>query len=123
MSIWDMGGFADSYSKINTSIVVSDELESIDVIPEGFNGIRTEDDLMKMNGNKNYILLNDIEITDDFIHAAVDYKEFRGIFDGNGHTIYDLNPVVRYNGTTEVYMGFILYNKGTKIKIIKEIII
>ena len=105
--------FADSYSKINTSIVVSDELESIDVIPEGFNGIRTEDDLMKMNGNKNYILLNDIEITDDFIHAAVDYKEFRGIFDGNGHTISGLKLI----DTKGKYVGlFPLINAGAVIK-------
>ena len=105
--------FADEYAKVNTVIVTDEELGSVNEIPEGFEGIRTEDDLMKMNGNKNYILLNDIEITEDFIHAAVDYNEFRGIFDGNGHTISGLQLI----DTKGKYVGlFPLINAGAVIK-------
>ena len=105
--------FADEYAQINAEIVTNKELGSVDTIPEGFLAVRTEDDLMRMNGNKNYILLNDIEITDDFIHAAVDYDEFRGVFDGNGHTISGLKLI----DTKGKYVGlFPLINSGAVIK-------
>ena len=105
--------FADEYAQINAEIVTDEELGSVDAIPEGFLPVRTEDDLMRMNGNKNYILLNDIEITDDFLHAAVDYKEFRGTFDGIGHTISGLKLI----DTKGKYVGlFPLINEGAVIK-------
>lgn len=105
--------FADEYAQIYSEIVTDEELGSIDAIPEGFLPVRTEDDLMKMKGNKNYILLNDIEITDDFIHAAVDYDEFTGIFDGNGHTISGLQLI----DTKGKYIGlFPVINEGAVIK-------
>ncbi len=105
--------FADGYDRINTAIVTDEVLDSVDEIPEGFLPIRTEDDLMRMDGNADYILLNDIEITDDFIHAAVDYKEFRGTFDGNGHTISGLKLI----DTKGKYVGlFPLINAGAVIK-------
>ena len=105
--------FADEYAQVYSEIVTDEELGSVDAIPEGFLPIRTEDDLMKMKGNKNYILLNDIEITDDFIHAAVDYDEFTGIFDGNGHTISGLQLI----DTKGKYIGlFPVINEGAVIK-------
>ena len=66
-----------------------------------------------MKGNKDYILLNDIEITEDFIHAAVDYDEFTGVFNGNGHTISGLQLI----DTKGKYIGlFPLINEGAEIK-------
>ena len=85
--------FADGYERVNSELVTTDELAAVSEIPEGFIPVRTEDDLMHMKGSGNYILLNDIEISDDFIHAAVDYDEFTGIFDGNGHTISGLKLI------------------------------
>ncbi len=105
--------FADEYAQINAEIVTDKELGSVDAIPEGFLPVRTEDDIMRMNGNQNYILMDDIKISDDFIHAAVEYDEFNGVFDGNGHTISGLKLI----DTKEKYIGlFPLINEGAVIK-------
>ena len=116
------GDYADNYNVVQKAFVSEENLDAVESVPADRIPIYTEAELNKIGKSAeypldgNYILMRDIELKYDF--GGIGYtsdrtiEPFTGDFDGNGHTIYDLNPVVRYNGTTEVYMGFILYNKG-----------
>lgn len=116
------GDYADNYNVVQKAFVSEENLDAVESVPADRIPIYTEAELNKIGKydeyplDGNYILMRDIELKYDF--GGIGYtsdrtiEPFTGDFDGNGHTIYDLNPVVRYNGTSEVYMGFILYNKG-----------
>ena len=70
---------------------------STNVVPEGYTAINSLDDLalIRSNPKGNYILMNDIDMTDatkpggsiDTGNGWVPIKDFRGTFDGNGHYI------------------------------------
>lgn len=110
--------------------------EESTTIPEGYTPIYTIDDLYAINDNMsgNYILMNDIDMTDDVAKDALyDFQgngwmpigggstyaggEFSGIFDGNGHTISGLRIEVTdwSAGVTDykAYLGLFAYNSGT----------
>ena len=116
------GDYADNYDVIREAMVTDENLGVVESAPSDRIPIYTEADLNKIGRSEDYpldgqyTLMRDIEMKYDFggIGYTVDrtIEPFTGDFDGNGHTIYNLNPIARYNGTTEVYMGFILYNRG-----------
>ena len=116
------GDYADNYDVIREAMVTDENLGVVESAPADRIPIYTEVELNKIGRSEDYpldgkyTLMRDIEMKYDF--GGIGYttdktiEPFTGDFDGNGHTIYDLNPIARYNGTSEVYMGFILYNMG-----------
>lgn len=74
---------------------------STNVVPEGYTAINSLDDLalIRSNPKGNYILMNDIDMTDatkpggsiDTGNGWVPIKSFSGTFDGNGHYIKGMN--------------------------------
>ncbi len=94
---------------------------STGVVPEGYTAINSLDDLalIRSNPKGNYILMNDIDMTDatkpggsiDTGNGWVPIKSFSGTFDGNGHYIKGMNI---YGETTEAgEYGLFGYVSGT----------
>ena len=116
------GDYADNYDVIQEALVTDEELGAVDETPSDRIPIYTEAELNKIGKSDaypldgDYVLMRDIEMKNSY--GGIGYtsdktiQPFTGSFDGNGHTIYNMNLVPRYNGTSEVYMGFILYNQG-----------
>ena len=113
--------FADNYDKINTEIVTTESLDSLGSIPSGYTPIRTERDLMKMGDAGNYILLNDIELSEDFLGVSVGNGSFSGVFDGNGHTISGYEKTVTTNSSVERIGLFPAFDGKIKNLILKDI--
>ncbi len=104
-----------------------------DDVPEGWIAVRDIDDLYSIRNNLagNYILMNDIDLTDDLAEGgdydsgngwepigitATGCNEFTGIFDGNGHTLTGFRIDIKsvnsgYTGT--YYSGLFGINSGT----------
>ena len=115
------GDYADNYNVIQKAFVTDEELDEVDSAPSDRIPIYTEKDLNLIGESKdypldgNYVLMRDIEMKYSFNgigYTSNGIEPFTGDFDGNGHTIYYLNPVRQYNDQNEVYMGFVLHNKG-----------
>lgn len=109
--------------------------ESLDGVPEGYTGIYTVEDLYNIRNDLtgNYILMNDIDLTEataeggeyDFngngwnpigSNDTYGYEAFKGIFDGNGHSIVGFKMNVVNKPTTlssNNYYGLFAYNSGT----------
>lgn len=95
---------------VNAVTVAEDEdlfisvVSSVEKAPEGYIGIVSGDDLLKIGKteeypiNGKYILLNDIDISkQSFIGAPI--SVFKGIFDGNGYEIkYRIDSGLGYSG-------------------------
>lgn len=94
---------------------------STNVVPEGYTAINSLDDLglIRSNPKGNYILMNDIDMTDatkpggsiDTGNGWVPIKNFSGTFDGNGHYIKGMN-IYGKTGSDESY-GFFSQVTGT----------
>lgn len=89
-------------------------------VPEGYTAINSLDDLalIRSNPDGNYILMNDIDMTDatkpggsiDTGNGWVPIKDFRGTFDGNGHYIKGMHI---YGTVTGVEYGLFGIVSGT----------
>lgn len=110
---------------------------STEVVPEGYTAVRTVLDLYKVRYNLagNYILMNDIDLTEataeggDYDYGGRGWNpigsddvygktgEFTGVFDGNGYTIEGMRIVTSStlpSGTgTNKYLGLFANNVGT----------
>ena len=115
------GDYADNYDVVNTALITDGNLGIEETVPKGYIPVYSEEELNKIGKSADYpldgkyILMRNIEMKYNFDgigYTSSGIQPFTGEFNGNGHTIYDLNPVPRYNGTTEVYMGFVLRNQG-----------
>lgn len=100
---------------------------AIDILPNGFTGIYTVEDLyaVRYAPNKNYILMVDLDLTEATAHGgdwdsgygwepicADADKPFTGIFDGDNHTIRGL----QIDGIQTGYAGLFGYaNRGSEI--------
>ena len=62
-------------------------------VPAGFIAINTVAEFQKMDPEKNYILMKDLDFTNEKFEPI---KNFKGVFDGNGHKISNL----KYKGET-----------------------
>lgn len=84
-------------------VVMSDVYEKI-IVPDGYIGISTADDLRNISNNSaaNYILLNDIYYIDDWEPIS----NFSGILDGNNFSI--ALRIQKYS----TLLGFFKYNNG-----------
>lgn len=76
-----------------------DTISHLTEVPDGYIGIYTKDDLMKIHHatSSNYILMNDIVFKySDFDESYNDgngwipFPEFKGVFDGNGYKISNI---------------------------------
>ena len=82
-------------------------------VPEGYIGISTPEEFMSITDapSKNYILLNDIDMSDTapdgLLHGYIPH--FWGVLNGNGHTVSNLH--CERNSSLKSY--FIGYNRGT----------
>jgi len=110
---------------------------AVEVVPEGYTAVRTVLDLYKVRYNLagNYILMNDIDLTEatavggDYDYGGRGWNpigsndtyskngEFTGVFDGNGHIISGMR-IYSYatlpSGTgTNIYLGLFANNVGT----------
>ncbi|NHC41054.1 hypothetical protein G6549_13850 [Bacillus sp. MM2020_1] len=98
-------------------------------IPDGFIPVYDEEDLDQMRENLSgqYILMNDLDLTDDVSSGGVFYHEgkgwesigspatpFRGTFNGNGHTIKGM--MIRITSDQIIYAGLFGYAKGAVIQ-------
>lgn len=83
---------------------------SRDMIKNVNNEIRSQDDLsdIRLNPDGDYILMNDIEVTGEWIPI----RGFTGTLDGNGHIISGL----RYSNTEQAQLGLFAYTEGATIK-------
>lgn len=96
-------------------------VKNVSEIPQGYTAIYTLDDLalIRSNPQGNYILMNDIDMTDatkpggsiDTGNGWVPIKNFRGTFDGNGHYIKGMH-IYGKTGSDESY-GFFSHVTGT----------
>lgn len=94
---------------------------STSVVPEGYTAINSLDDLalIRSNPKGNYILMNDIDMTDatkpggsiDTGNGWVPIQNFSGTFDGNGHYIKGMH-IYGKTGSDESY-GFFSNVTGT----------
>ena len=100
--------------------------EHLTEVPEGYVGVYTAEDLfcIRYNLNANYILMNDIDLTESLSDGGEwnigtgwqpigeersKSQYFEGVFDGNNHSIIGL----RFCGNTEFsYSGLFGKNKG-----------
>ena len=77
--------------------LTNDEINSINLINQGFNLIYTRADLEAVVSGEDYILMNDIDLSgSDWIPIGWDSNSseiipYSGIFDGNGYSINNLN--------------------------------
>ncbi|MBQ1967826.1 MAG: hypothetical protein II356_07615, partial [Clostridia bacterium] len=99
----------------------TDTVEHLTEVPEGYVGVYTKDDLyaVRENPSGKYILMNDIVFEDedyvkggDFYNSGAgwepigtDSTPFKGVFDGNNYTIYNLY----INSPDEDYQGLFGY--------------
>ena len=93
---------------------------STSTVPEGYTAINSLDDLalIRSNPKGNYILMNDIDMTDatkpggsiDTGNGWVPIKDFSGTFDGNGHYIKGMHI---YGTVTGVEYGLFGIVSGT----------
>lgn len=96
-------------------------------VPDGYVGVYTKLDLdaIRNNLSGNYILMNDIEFSDeDFLGNGQFYNNgngwasignsetpFTGVFDGNGYCVHGLE--ISSSVTDSPYIGLFGYNKGS----------
>ncbi len=100
ISLNDKTAYADETTSNGFVVPV----EQIDNVPQDYIGIYTAEDLDNIRNdlNANYILMDDIDLSDlqwDPIAGRIDPNGydpigFTGIFDGNGHTISNMSPIV-----------------------------
>ena len=106
--------------------VLKANVEHVTEVPDGYVGIYTKSDLdaIRNDLNGNYILMNDIEFSDDdFSENGLFYTNgsgwtsignnetpFTGIFDGNGYCVNGLS--ISGSLTESPYVGLFGYNKG-----------
>lgn len=108
--------------KINLLFLRQESIAPLTEVPEGYTGIYTTEDLDNIRGGMtgNYILMNDIEFSDEdyeedgafaggFIPIGTSNYPFTGIFNGNGHVIYNLQ-VNTPNFTTAGLFGYVETN-------------
>lgn len=104
--------------KINLLFLRQESASPLTEVPEGYIGIYTAEDLDNIRNNMtgNYILMNDIEFSDEdyaeggafeggFIPIGTSSYPFAGIFNGNGHVIYNLQ-INTLNFTTAGLFGY-----------------
>ena len=105
----------------------TDTAEHLTEVPEGYVGVYTKNDLfaVRENPSQKYILMNDIVFEDkdyvkggDFYNSGTGWEPigtsstpFKGIFDGNNYTIYNLY----INAPQESYQGLFGYVVDAKI--------
>ena len=92
-------------------------------VPEGYTGIFTKKDLLKIqNSSGKFILMNDIVFSEtDFIPTGEFYnngsywtgKSFYGVLDGNGYSIVNLRVRLVSTAYSISNVGLIAYNSGT----------
>ncbi len=91
----------------NTTTVTT---ENVVVDTDNFIQVNTVDDLQNIEMNKSYILEADLDLTGvDWTPIGTLAKPYRGIFDGNGHTISNLS-IDKPNGD---FNGLFGYLQGT----------
>ena len=84
-------------------------------VPEGYIGIYTATDLdgIRNNLDKNYILMNDIDLSQWSNWAPIgtekNLKEFRGIFDGNGYVVRNMKIHIENDVINAGLFGYV-YN-------------
>lgn len=85
--------------------------------PEGYVEIRTVEELkaIEENTDLNYILMNDIDLTNYTPWYPI--KEHNGIFDGNGYSIIGLNQISTHNDVN----GYLEYGVFAKANVIKNL--
>ena len=90
-------------------------LETTAVDNEEYYLLTTEEDLQAIGKqyslSGNYILSNDITLSDEWTPIGSPDEPFTGIFDGNGYIIYNLNVTKKTD-----YMGFFGAAEGAVIK-------
>lgn len=87
-----------------------------DMVPDGYVGIFAEEHfkLMEEDPDGYFILMNDIELSSSF-SPICQSTSFTGVFEGNGHTISNLNLSVTANKTTAQYLGLFGCINGARV--------
>ena len=117
------------------SFAATDTTEHLTVVPEGYVGVYTIEDLYCVRNNleANYILMNDIDLTEataeggDWNYGGRGWNPigsndiysnnaFSGTFDGNGHVVKGMNIDIKSSlpsGTTNLHLGLFSNVTGT----------
>jgi hypothetical protein len=96
-------------SLINSSEDNSENIESTESIPSDVIQIKTRPDLININNNLsgNYLLVNNITLTGEWVPIGNGETPFTGTFDGNGFKIINLTI-----STARENVGFFSFNQG-----------
>lgn len=80
---------------------VSDSMQTTIIDDKEYYLVTTENELVSIGSSYplsgNYILDNDITLTDEWQPIGNENEPFTGIFDGNDYTIYNLTVTKRYD--------------------------
>lgn len=88
-----------------------------DMVPEGYTGIFAEEHLQLMEEDPDglYMLMADIELSDDFAPLYSYASPFTGVLEGNGHTISGLNITKTDNKGEHQYLGLFSCINGARV--------